>query len=230
MTRIFSLTFGIALVAVGGLLLGFNFLVPALGLAFVGLLKLWPLILVAVSMVLILPPVLAPQHKGLGAMFIPGLPILAVSGIALLANFWKLNAWAIYWPQIILALALGFILAAMYLKVIWLIVPAFIIGFVGAALQFSTLTQFWQVWSVAWSVVPLAIGLSLAIIGLTRRSVGLILIGLFICGTISCFTLGLATVITGSSFGLNVVIGAGLLVSGGLLLALNWVKPIKLAA
>jgi len=227
MARIFSLSIGIALIALGGLLLGFNLFVPAVGLAAIGLARLWPLILVALSVVFILPPILAPHNGGLGALFIPGLPILAVGGVALLANFSKLNAWAMYWPQIILALGLGFILAAMYLRVIWLLIPAFIIGFIGAALQFSTLTQWWSVWSVAWSVVPLAVGSSLALIGLFRRSIGLILIGLFICGTTGCFSLGLATLLTGSWFGLNVVIGLGLLVSGGLLLAWNFIKPWK---
>src|SRR5262245_61238451 len=118
MTRILSFTIGLSLILLGGLLLAINLFTQSLGLAVPGLGRLWPLVLFALSLMFLLPPVLAPRLNSLGALFIPGLPILAVGSVALFANFQDArHIWGMLWPQIIIALALGLSLAAIYLKV-----------------------------------------------------------------------------------------------------------------
>lgn len=228
MARILSLTTGIALIALGGLLLSLNVLVPTLRLNF-GLWHLWPLALAALSLFFILPPLLRPRPTALGGLFIPGSVLAGVSGVGVLAGFWQANAWGTFWPLIIIALAVGFGLAAFYLKIIWLLVPTFVLGLIGAALQFAALTHWWGAWSVLWLVIPLAVGLAFVVIGLVQRSVMLIALGAFISGGTVWLGLSLATLITGLWLSLNGVIGIGLIALGGLMLAWNRMRALKLA-
>ena len=69
----------LSLLIAGGLsLLGFN-----LG-AFV--LRLWPSLVTAVGLCFVVPPLLVRGKRGLGALFIPGMPILTTGGILMLAG------------------------------------------------------------------------------------------------------------------------------------------------
>lgn len=181
MSRIPTFITGVSLVFGGGLLLAYNVVGSVFGLR---LPQLWPLAVGAVGLMFILSPIVWFRQRGLGALYIPGMPIMAVAAVGMFSNFVSAGrAWGTFWPVIILGLALGFLLAALFMRVIWLLIPAFLIGFVGAALQFSTITGWWILWAGLWVVAPLGIGLAFILISVVRRSGGLFLAGLVISGS-----------------------------------------------
>jgi hypothetical protein len=204
---------------VGGLTLAYN-----LGLRIFGvdaaLWRLWPLAAMSLSLVLMAPAIFARGQRGAGALFIPALPILAVAGIGMFSNVAGSGlGWAAFWPQMLVSLALGLGLAAYFMRAVWLVLPALVLGLTGMALQFSALTGWWGAWAVLWAVAPLAVGLSLLIIGRARRSGGLVLAGLIMCGSIGALALGLTAVLFGLWGLASAAGGVGLIVAGAGLLA-----------
>jgi hypothetical protein len=180
-----SILVGIALVLLGGLLLALNVAGAILGLeVWPGLgWRFWPLTIVVVGWCFVLIPVLVRGWRGLGGLFIPGVPILTTGSILLLASvfdWWGIWEWL--WPLEVLGLALGFLLAAITMRSVWLIVPAIIIGLNGLVLQFCALTGLWETWAVLWTVEPLAVALSLLVVSLKNRSTGLFVAGLIMGG------------------------------------------------
>jgi len=185
MGRRFSVLVGIILVLMGALALVFNVVMPTMGWGIWrwGAWRLWPLCVVAAGLFFMLPPLLASGHRGLGALFIPGTPILTAGGILLYTSLFDMwGAWEWLWPLTVLSLAVGFLLAAIYARTIWLVVPAIIIGMNGLALQFCAFTDMWESWTVLWAVAPLSVGLSFLVVGVARRSAGLFVTGLLISG------------------------------------------------
>jgi hypothetical protein len=145
--------------------------------------QLWPLIVVAVGVAFVLPPLLVPGKRGLGGLFIPGIPILTNGAILLFTSvtrWW--GAWAWLWPLEVIGVALGFVFAAIKMRVVWLLIPAIIVGANGLLLQFCALTGWWAVWAVAWAIEPLSVGLALLAVNVKQRSTGLLVAGVAICG------------------------------------------------
>jgi hypothetical protein len=176
---------GIGLIILGLLALIFTIVMPALGLTlwFWVPWRMWPLLVVGLGLLFLLPPIVVRGRPGLGGLFIPGLPVLTTGAILLLAsvtNWWHIWKWL--WPQEVLALALGFLFAAIYIRRIWLVVPAIIIGLNGLLLQFCAFTGLWEVWSVLWTIEPLSVGLALLAVSAKTRSAGLMVGGLILCG------------------------------------------------
>ncbi len=133
-------------------------------------------------------------RRGLGILFIPGMPILTTGAILLLAsvlNWWRVWKWL--WPQEVLALALGCLFAAIYARQIWLLVPAIIIWLNGVLLQFCALTGLWEVWAVLWLIEPLAVGLVFLVVGGRTRSNGLLVAGLIVWGLAGLALIGMTT-------------------------------------
>jgi hypothetical protein len=185
MEKHFSTLVGITLILLGGLALMFNLVGPALGVDIRdwGVWRFWPLIVVSVGWLLVLLPLLVRGWRGVGGLFIPGMPILITGSIFLVAsvlNWWSIWQWL--WPLEVLSLALGFLFAAIYMRLVWLVIPAIIIGLNGLVLQFCALTGLWELWSVLWTVEPLAVGASLLAVSFKNRSVGLFVAGLILCG------------------------------------------------
>ena len=148
-----SLLLGIGLVLFGGLALAANLFGQLFGWRPGWVFGLfWPLLVVGVGLAFVIPPLLAHHQRGLGALFIPGMPVL-MSGVMLMAanifNLWWI--WEMFWPLEVLALAIGFALAAVWMRVIWLLIPASIIGFNGLVLQFCALTGWWESWAALWA-------------------------------------------------------------------------------
>jgi hypothetical protein len=145
--------------------------------------QMWPVIVIGIGLLFVMPPFFFPRTRGLAGLFIPGMPVL-VTGVILftasLLNNWRI--WATAWPLEVLAVAVGFVLAAIFMRVIWLLIPAFIIGFVGAALQFCAITGWWTSWAVLWTVIPLGLGLAFIIIGLREQRNTLAVVGAGLCG------------------------------------------------
>jgi hypothetical protein len=165
-----SLFIGIFLLVLGALALAGNVLLTASSVAAFGSYRLWPLAVIAAGLLFVMPPFFFPRVRGLGGLFVPGLPVLTTGAILLLCSLtgnWAL--WAILWPLEVLAVALSFLFMAIWMRIIWLLIPSFLIFFIGAALGFCALTGLWAAWAVLWVVVPLALGLAFLVIGLTRH-------------------------------------------------------------
>ncbi len=166
--RLFSLIFGAALIGIGALSMVSNLLLQTEAW------RLWPVVVVIAGLVLTAPGFLGLARRGFGAFFIPGIPVLTTGGILLFASiFHNWGVWAIAWPLEVLGVALGFALAAIFMRVPALAIPAMIVGVNGLVLAFCNLTGLWQAWALLWPVEPLSIGLGLLVLGLAKRSAGI---------------------------------------------------------
>jgi len=199
MNKRFPILGGIALILMGILALTFTLVIPTLGLNVWrwGAWRLWPLVVVGVGLLFVLPPLLVRGRKGLGLLFIPGMPIVTTGAILLLSsvfNWWSVWEWL--WPQEVLALALGFLFAAVYARWIWLLVPTIIIGLNGLVLQLCALTGLWQAWAVLWTVEPLSVGLALLAVGAKTRSNRLLVAGLVVCALAGLGLAGMTAILT----------------------------------
>jgi len=218
MNRRFSILVGITLILMGGLALAFNLVIPMLGLNmwFWGGWRLWPLIVVSAGLFFVVPPFLVRGKRGLGGLFIPGVPVLTTGGILLFNSvFDAWGAWAWLWPLEVLAVAVGFLFAAIYMRVVWLLIPAIIIGANGLLFQFCALTGEWEWWAVLWTIEPLSIGLALLLINFKQRSVGLFIAGLILCGIAAIGLMGMTAIFP--EWLLINLLGPALLVFVGLL-------------
>jgi hypothetical protein len=179
-----SLLFGLTLIALAVLALAANLLADLPGLQFVHTgMNTWPLIVIGAGLLFCIPPFLFRKQAGLGGLFIPGIPVLVTGGLLFAASVtgnWGL--WAFWWPLEVIGVALGFVMAAIFLRVVWLMVPASIVGLIGLVLQFCALTGQWSAWAVLWTVVPFSVGLPLLLIGMSQKSDGVKLAGIILCG------------------------------------------------
>jgi len=165
--RLFNLIAGITLLAIGVIALAGNIFLSTKAW------KLWPIIIVLVGIGLTIPGFFGIARRGFGSFFIPGIPVLTTGGILLyasLTNHW--NVWVVAWPLEILGLALGFALAAIFMRVPGLAIPAFIVGINGAMLAFCVVTGLWQSWAILWPIEFLSIGLGLLALGIANNSAG----------------------------------------------------------
>ena len=173
MTKRSSTVFGLLLIFLGAQALVYRVILPIFGLE-TGNGRLWPLAVASVALLLIISPFLAREQRGLGALFIPAMPIAIVSGLALLANL--TNWWGIWeslWPLVIIALAMGFVAASAWTRNIWLLIPATILGMNGLVFLFCAITDLWQIWAAIWPLEPLSVGLSLLLVNVWQQSDGL---------------------------------------------------------
>jgi len=182
--------------------------------------RLWPLIVMGVGLLFVVPPFLVRGKPGLGALFIPGLPVLMTGTILLLGSvFHAWDIWAWLWPMELLSLAMGFVAAGIYMRIIWFIIPATIIGLNGLVFQFCAITGLWEWWSWLWVVEPLSVGLALLLANIKARTAGLTIAGLILCGVAA---LGLALMMTVlSGWWLVSLLGSAALIMAGVLV-LGW--------
>ncbi len=227
MGKQFSLLAGIVLLTVGALILASNLAVSLFGLALWPWVpwRLWTLAVVAFGVLLMALPLLVGRRPGLGALFILGMPVLTSGGILLFTSvFSAWAAWRWLWPLEVLSTALGCLFAAIYARAFWLLIPAIVIGANGVLFQFCAVTGWWSVWSVLWTIEPLSLGLALGVLGLRRRSTGLLvtsaaLLVLGGAGLIGMTTLVSLRTLGPGSWPLNLV-GPGAIMAAGLLLLL----------
>lgn len=212
--RLMNLT-GIGLVLLGGLAFFNATILDWIGF---GLWRFWPLAITAVGAGLIAAPFLSGQPRRLSPLFIPGLPILMISTLLLwgsVFNWWGI--WEHAWPMVPLAFALGFALTAAFMRTVWFLIPAIIIGGTAVVLQFTALTGWWEAWAILWPVPLLSIGLALLATGQIEKSSGLTTAGTILAG-IAGAGFALMAVIMSGVMG---VFGAVLLVSAGLFLVMH---------
>jgi len=224
MTHKFSFISGLFLIIAGGLLSAYNILASAMGLDLAAW-RLTPATVAIVALLFVLPPFFNPRHPGLAGLFIPGMPILAVSVLLLASQIVTPGfIWSRFWPMIIVALAIGFGLLGVFLRNIWLAVPAALTLALSIGLQISAVTGWWWLWAGLWALLPLALGLTLLGIGLVRRNAGLRLAGgilMLIFGTAGTGLVLLALLLWQAA---GVVLGVGFSLAG---LWLLWVAFVQ---
>ncbi|MBN1920239.1 MAG: hypothetical protein JW892_03260 [Anaerolineae bacterium] len=186
MRRLFSILIGLLLILIGILGIVWRTELPNGVFAAIrlGALRLWPVLVFIVGAFFVLPPLLMRDRPGLSGLFIPGIPILVTGGLLLLASLtdrWGF-IWGRFWPLEILAVALAFLLMALFLRKIGLTFPAVILAFNGLALQFTALTGWWEAWAILWIIEPLAVGVALLVLYFKLRKRGLLIAGLILCG------------------------------------------------
>ncbi len=218
MNKQFSAMAGIALILLGVSAMVFNLAMPLLGLNVWRLIiwRFWPLTVIGLGLAFVLAPLLATGRRGLGALFIPGMPVLTTGGILLFTSVFHVwSAWEWLWPLEVSSIAWGFLFAAAWMRSIWLLIPAIIIGANGVVFQFCALTGLWSAWAVLWTIEPLAVGLALLSVGAVKRLGGLFLAGTILCGLAGIGLVGMTMVGPGwwliRLAGPVVLIGAGFL-------------------
>jgi len=195
MSKKLSLITGICLIVFGGLVLAGNFVFPTLGIRFRWweFWKLWPVIVLSIGLLINAIPLLAREKRGWGALFIPGIPILVTGGILLYCSIFDAwGAWEFLWPLEPLSLGLGFAFAALWMRVAGLAFPAIIIGLNGLVLALCNSTGWWEAWSVLWAIEPLAVGLSLLVLGVCKSNKALVGVGLGFCGFAAVAAFGMS--------------------------------------
>lgn len=217
--RSLSLIFGIALVAIGALsLLGNTLLVLRAW-------RLWPLAIVIAGIALTAPGFLGMKSRGFGSFFIPGIPLMTTGGILLFASlFERWDVWGLAWPLEVIALALGFGLAALFMRVAGLAIPAMIVGINGMILAFCNLTGLWGAWAILWPLEPLAVGLGLLVVGVVNRSSGAKVAGLILTGIAGAgfFIASFISIFNGTL--LRFAVPGMLILTGLILVSARWLK------
>lgn len=179
--------------------------------------RLWPLILANISLAFVLAPFFNRHRRGLGGLFIPGIPMMMVSSMLLIAsitNWWGL--WEYLWPMIIIASAFGFVAAAAWMRNVWLLIPATIIGVNGFVFQFCMVTGMWEIWAAIWPVELLAVGASLLLVNLWEGSEGLFTAGIILSGLAGLGFALMGLILSGwvSLFAALILVGAGVALIG----------------
>jgi hypothetical protein len=203
-----ALLFGVTLVALALLLLAGNLLTGIFDTNVVHTgFHTWPLAVIAIGLLFCVPPFIFHQQKGLGEQkglgggFIPGIPIFTTGCLLFTSSItgnWAF--WGKLWPLEVIGVALGFMMAAIFLRVVWLMLPASIVGLTGLVLLFCSLTGLWASWAVLWTVIPLSVGLPLLLIGIFQKHDGVKLAGLIVSGFAGLAFTAMSSLITASSW------------------------------
>ncbi len=222
--RILSLVFGLGLVVVGLLSLAGNLFLR------LDAWRLWPIVVVLLGLALTIPGFFGLVKRGLGSFFIPGIPVLTTGIILLVASLLhRWDVWAAAWPFEVLGVALGFALAAIFMRIPALAIPALILGANGLLLGFCNLTGLWQAWALLWPIEPLSIGLGLLVLAFFNKSHGarVAAVVLFILAGAGFFIMSFISVFNASilRFGAPLM----LILTGMLLAALSFFKRSEAA-
>ncbi len=226
MNKRLSILMGVLLILIGGLALAANIVLPWWAPEFWrwGSWQLWPLLVVGVGLLFTVSPLLVRGKRGLGGLYIPGVPILVTGGILLFTSMFDAwDAWTWLWPLEVLGVALGFLAAAIYIRAIWLLLPAFLIGANGLIFLFCALTGRWDTWAVLWAFEPLALGLAFLIINVKQRSKGLFIAGVIMCVLAALSLMGMSALFPGWLL-INMVGAATLVLAGLLIIVFNVVR------
>jgi hypothetical protein len=208
-----SLLFGVTLIVLALLALGGNLLFSTTDIK---VFHTWPLAVIGAGLLFCVPPFVFRKQRGLGGLFIPGVPVLTTGLLLFAASLtgnWGL--WGAFWPLEVIGVAVGFVMAAIFLRVVWLMIPASIVGLIGLVLQFCALTGQWASWAVLWTVVPFSVGLPLLLIGIFQKIDGLKLAGLIITGFAGLAFAAMSAIIVTSSW-LTKIVGPAIILALGL--------------
>ena len=179
----------------------------------------WPTAIIAFGALIALLPVFI-RRRWMGLLYVIATPIIATGGMLLISTTsgqWFL--WARWWPLGVLSVALGFVLAAIYAREVWLMVPAIFLGVNGGIFLYQMFYGQWYLWKVLWIVQPLSLGLALLLVGVVKHSGVTLGFGIAFSG-MSFFFSALMTPIFYDTAWLTGLLGALALVATGLALLL----------
>lgn len=156
--------------------------------------------------------------------------LLIIFGLLALAGqlFRGFNFWNTFWPFFIIGFGLLFFVGmfAGGRSVSGLAIPGAIITTIGLMLFYQNITNHWESWSYGWTVIVMAVGLGIFIMGLwgqnlSQRAAGLrvLRIGLFLFIIFGAFFELIFT--SGMPFGLRSIIFPAALILLGLYLILT---------
>ena len=120
------------------------------------------------------------SQRNAGALV--GGSLLIIFGLLALAGqlFRNFNFWNTFWPFIIIGFGLLFFVGmfAVGRSVSGLAIPGSIITTIGLMLFFQNVTNYWESWSYGWTVILMAVGLGIFIMGVwgqnaSQRAAGL---------------------------------------------------------
>ena len=155
---------GVILILLGGMALMYSTIFPILGIE-AGAWRLGPFLLTMVGAGLVIAPITT-KNRNLAPLFIPGVPVLVIAGMLLWGSlFGGWDIWAYFWPMILLGTATGMFLTSVYMRNIWFLIPAIIVGVNGAVFQFSALFDAWEMWSYIWPAPIFSVALALLVVG-----------------------------------------------------------------
>jgi len=218
MTKRSSTILGLLLIGFGAQAFVYRAFLPVFGLE-TGNGRLWPMLVANIGLLFVITPFLARQQRGWGGLFIPGIPIVMAGSLLLLTsitNWW--SAWDDLWPLVIIAVALGFAAAAVWMRLVWLVIPAVMIGVNGFIFLFCAVSGLWGIWAAIWPIELLSVGLSLFLVNVWERSTGLARAGMILTIISGCGFALMSLVLSGWTSILAAVILIG---SGTLLVARN---------
>jgi predicted permease len=99
---------------------------------------------------------------------IAGVALIVLGGLFLLNQVFQISLWRFLWPLFVLLPGIG-MFAAVYSggkQAAGLAIPASVVSSVGLILLFQSITDHWESWAYAWSLIfPTAVGLGMYIYG-----------------------------------------------------------------
>jgi hypothetical protein len=210
-----SAMLGTVLILLGGLFLLVNM---AFNTAGVWIWQTWPLFIVAAGTLFMLAPLFFRPQKWTGLFFIPGTLVLT-TGLLLLfssiGNHWNIWGWG--WPLIIVALALGLILAALTTRIIWMGVPAILLGGTGLILAYCAVSGDWGAWVWLWGLEVAAVGFMILAVGYLAKNLIVRTVGWSFVG-FGAFAATIMMAMVGQNSRPLTFVSAAILILGGIAL------------
>jgi hypothetical protein len=210
-----SAMIGTVLILLGGLFLLVNMAFQAAG-AWVW--QTWPLFIVAGGAMFMLVPLFYHRQKWTGVFFIPGTPLL-ITGLLLqissIGNGWGIWQWA--WSLVILAIAVGLVLAALTTRIYWMGVPAVLLGATGLILAYCAITGNWGDWVWLWGLEVAAVGCMIITVGYLAKNMIVRTVGWSFAG-FGAFAATVMMALAGQNPRMMTLLSAGILILGGTVL------------
>jgi predicted permease len=108
------------------------------------------------------------KQRNMGSM-IAGSALIVLGGLFLLSQFLDVSIWRFLWPLFVLIPGIGMFVAVYSggKQAAGLAIPASIVSMVGLILLFQSITDHWESWAYAWSLIfPIGVGLGMYIYGI----------------------------------------------------------------
>ncbi|MGB7537554.1 MAG: hypothetical protein WBM17_03365 [Anaerolineales bacterium] len=210
-----SAMIGTMLILLGGLFLLVNVAFQAAG---VWVWQTWPLFIVAGGAIFMLVPLFYRAQNWTGVFFIPGMPILTTGLLLLVSsigNSWNIWGWG--WTLVILAVAAGLALAGFTTRILWMAVPAIILGATALILAYCAVTGNWSDWVWLWGLEVAAVGCMILAVGHLAKNMVVRTVGWSFIG-FGAFAATIMMALAGLNSRLMTFFSAGILILGGIAL------------
>jgi hypothetical protein len=232
MNRYASLIVGILLIVFGGLFLAVNLFGRYLGFPFLpfSIWRMWPAVVLILGAAFASVPVFFPGQRWSGVFFIPASIFLTTGSILMFSSVFE--AWGIWnwaWALLLPALAAGFLLAAAFMRNGYIAIPAFPIGVTGVILLFCAVTNMWNIWTWAWTLEIIGVGLMIAFIGRLARSTATLIVGVCLAGAGLSLTSIMLSIFSFSMEAGGIIASALLMILGIIILAYSFFSRNKTA-